>query len=98
MASYVNDPVWAEVVKNLIKGEKGKSGMEFSELTRALEENYNIIQSRDNLITKVNRGTFSAQLFLALLKCMDVESINLNEIDKMLERARERIEEKSNDS
>ena len=92
MAKYFNDPVWAEVVKNIVKGEKGKLGMGFSEIQDELLEKYNIVQSRDNLITKVNRGTFSAQLFLALLKCMEVETIDLKQIDQMLARAHKKID------
>ena len=91
MVKYFNDRVWAEVVKNIIKGEKGRRGLEFVDIQRALEDRYGIQQSRDNLITKVNRGTFSAQLFLAMLKCMDVEKVDLNEIDAMLERAAKKI-------
>lgn len=94
MAKYFNEPVWAQVVTNIVKGEKGRLGMGFSEIQRELEDKYGIIQSRDNLITKVNRGTFSAQLFLAILKCMDVETINLKELDRMLEREQEKLDKK----
>lgn len=86
---YINDPAWAQVVTNLVKGEKGKSGMQFSDISDALETNYGLKQSRENLINKVNRGNFSAQLLIAMLRSMGVETLDLKEVDKMLERAKD---------
>lgn len=88
---YINDPAWAQVVTNLMKGEKGKAGMQFSDISEALEAKYGLIQSRENLINKVNRGNFSAQLLIAMLRSMGVESLDLRDVDKMLEKAQENM-------
>lgn len=89
---YINDPAWAQVVTNLVKGEKGKAGMQFSDISQALEAKYDLTQSRENLINKVNRGNFSAQLLIAMLRAMGVETLDLSDVDKMLERAQANLD------
>ncbi|MBL6751141.1 MAG: hypothetical protein ISP90_11495 [Nevskia sp.] len=67
-------------VQGSLRAEKARRGLTFEQLSRALAEQ-GIRQSATNLSTKVGRGDMSARLFLALMKVLGCQRIDLRELD-----------------
>ena len=66
-------------IQGSIRAEKARRNMTFGDLSQALKA-MGITQSATNLSTKVGRGNMSAQLFLAIMKALGKETIDLREI------------------
>lgn len=67
-------------VQASLRAEKARRGLTFEQLSQALAEQ-GIHQSATNLSTKLGRGDMSARLFLALMKLLGCQRIDLRELD-----------------
>jgi len=83
MADY---PGIREFVQGSIRAEKARQNLTFADLSEALKA-CGIRQSATNLSTKVGRGDMSAQLFVAIMKVMGREAIDLRDL-RLEERGR----------
>ena len=68
-----------EFVRGVLRAEKARRNLTYPQLSRMLAD-YGIDQSATNLSTKVHRGMMSAQLFVAILAVMGIESLDLLEL------------------
>jgi hypothetical protein len=66
-------------IQELIRTEKARLGLTFEDISVRLQA-YGIKQTPTNLRTKLGRGDMGAQLFLALVKVLEVESLDLAQL------------------
>ena len=83
-----NLPQLRAFIQGSIRAEKARRNMTFAELSVALRA-YGIEQSATNLSTKVGRGDMSAQLYVAIMKALGRNRIELDEIDLQRNPARQ---------
>jgi hypothetical protein len=75
-----NPPQLREFVQATIRAEKARRNLTFAELSEALRA-HGVEQSATNLSTKVGRGGMSAQLFLAIMKVLGRNAVDLSVLD-----------------
>jgi len=63
-------------IQALIRAEKARLGLTFEDISQRLRA-YGIRQTPTNLRTKLGRGDMGAQLFLVLMKVLEVEGLDL---------------------
>lgn len=83
MIDYVNDPQWGKVVSRFIKSEMAIKDMKYKDLQKGLAK-LGTHQTDSNLRQKVNRGQFSAQLFLQLLVVLDIQHLEIAKIKQIV--------------
>jgi len=66
-------------IQELIRSEKARLGLTFEDVSVRLRA-YGIRQTATNLRTKLGRGDMGAQLFLSLMKVLEVEELNLERL------------------
>jgi hypothetical protein len=66
----------ARYIQGLIRAEKARHNLTFEDISARLAQ-CGIRQTPTNLRTKLGRGDMSAQLFLALMKVLELRSIPL---------------------
>ena len=74
-------------IQGLIRAEKARRKLTFEDISQRLRQ-YGITQTPTNLRTKLGRGDMSAQLFLALMKVLEMRSIRLDELELRPARGR----------
>jgi hypothetical protein len=82
-----NHPDAIRFVQGLIRAEKHRRGLSWQEVSAALARR-GIRQSATNLSTKVARGTLSAPVFVAVLRVIGVERIDLDQLELQAPRRR----------
>lgn len=70
--------VWQEAAKRLLQAEMALRGYGYKQLARALGEG----ETDQNLMTRINRGTFSLAFFLQALRTMGTDAINIAHLPK----------------
>lgn len=70
-------PETARYIQGLIRAEKARRNLTFEDLSARLAA-CGIRQTPTNLRTKLGRGDMSAQLFLALMKVLELRAIPLD--------------------
>ena len=66
-------------IQELIRTEKARLGLTFEDISVRLRA-YGIRQTATNLRTKLGRGDMGAQLFLTLMKVLEVEELQLGRL------------------
>jgi len=74
-------------IQGLIRAEKARRKLTFEDISQRLRQ-YGIHQTPTNLRTKLGRGDMSAQLFLALMKVLELRSIRLDELELRTAKSR----------
>lgn len=69
-----------DFVKATVRAEKARSSLTFGQLSAALRA-VGVTQSATNLSTKFARGGMSAQLFVAIMKVLGRQRIDLAELE-----------------
>jgi hypothetical protein len=64
-------------IQGLIRTEKARLGLSFEDISVRLRQ-YGIRQTATNLRSKLGRGDMGAQLFLVLMKVLEVEDLPLD--------------------
>jgi hypothetical protein len=72
-------PQLRSYIQGLLRAEKARLNLTYEDLSLRLAR-MGIEQSPTNLSTKVARGDMSAQLFIALLKVLEVKSLSLEDV------------------
>ena len=67
-------------IQGLIRAEKARRKLTFEDISLRLRQ-YGIQQTPTNLRTKLGRGDMSAQLFLALMKVLELRNLRLDELE-----------------
>ena len=69
-------PETARYIQGLIRAEKARRNLTFEDISARLAA-HGIRQTPTNLRTKLGRGDMSAQLFLALMKVLELRAVPL---------------------
>lgn len=73
-----NDEEWSALARKSVKVLMARRDVSsYKELSVKLKE-INVHEDPHNLSTKINRGTFSAKLFLQIIKALDLKNINID--------------------
>jgi hypothetical protein len=67
---------WTARARNFVKGELARRGLSYDDLAVKLKQ-IQVVETPDNLRTKINRGTFSAAFLLQVLQAIGCKSLDL---------------------
>src|SRR5437773_676607 len=70
---------WADRARRFVKAELKRVEVSYAELARRLGE-HGLEETEASIAGKLNRGTFAATFFLATMKAIGRENVNLSEI------------------
>lgn len=73
-----DNPLWGQVVARLVKMEMAANDLTYADLSERLKA-LGTFQTPNNLKTKINRGSFGAQLLLQLFIAMQVREISVEQ-------------------
>ncbi len=82
---FLNEPAWGKALARYVNITRTRKGYTFKRLALELEQKLGVVQNDGNLRTKINRGNFGAQLFLMCLTVMDQDSIDIGEINSIVD-------------
>ncbi len=83
MVEFVHTERWGKVISRFLKSEMAAKGLKYRNLSDKLAD-IGTHQSEGNLRQKVNRGQLSAQLFIQLLIVMEIETLETEQIKKIM--------------
>jgi len=70
---------WAERAKRLVKAELKRADVSYHELAERLRE-HGLEETEGSISNKLSRGTFPATFFLAVMKAIGRENVNLADV------------------
>ena len=70
---------WADRAKRFLKAELKRADVTYEELARRLRE-HGLEETESSISNKLSRGTFAAIFFLATMKAIGRENVNLSEV------------------
>ena len=70
---------WADRARRYVKAELKRAEVSYGELARRLKE-HGLKETEASISAKLNRGTFAATFFLATMKAIGRDSINLTDL------------------
>ncbi len=76
-----------ETIRRLIRSRMAYRGFEYRDLARELAA-LGVEQSESNLRSKVNNGSLGAQLFVYILLALGQSSLELSQVEEILEEIR----------
>jgi len=79
MSVVTKEREWTDRAKRYVKAELKRAEVSYAELARRLKE-HGLEETEASITAKLNRGTFAATFFLATMKAIGRESVNLGEI------------------
>jgi len=71
---------WADRSKRFLKAELKRADVTYEELARRLREHHGLEETKVSIANKLSRGTFSAMFFLAAMKAIGRQTVNLEEV------------------
>lgn len=70
---------WADRARRFVKAELKRTEVSYGELARRLRE-HGLEETEASIAGKLNRGTFAATFFLATMKAIGKQTVNIEEI------------------
>jgi Domain of unknown function (DUF6471) len=70
---------WADRAKRFLKAELKRADLTYEELARRLRE-HGLEETESSISNKLSRGTFAATFFLATMKAIGRETVNLDDL------------------
>ena len=70
---------WADRVRRYVKAELKREEIGYAELARRLK-NQGLEETEASITAKLNRGTFAATFFLATMKAIGRDQVNLADL------------------
>ena len=70
---------WADRVRRYVKAELKREEIGYAELARRLK-NQGLEETEASITAKLNRGTFAATFFLATMKAIGRDQVNLADV------------------
>jgi ribose 1,5-bisphosphokinase PhnN len=70
---------WADRARRFVKAELKRAEVSYAELARRLKE-HGLEETEASITAKLNRGTFAATFFLATMKALGRDNINLADV------------------
>ena len=71
---------WADRAKRLVKAELKRADVTYVELARRLREDQGLDETVGSVGNKLSRGTFPTSFFLAVMRAIGRENINLADL------------------
>ena len=68
-----------ERMRRFVKAELKKADLTYEELAEKLRE-YGLTETKGSIAAKINRGAFAATFFVAVMKAIGRETVNLEEV------------------
>jgi hypothetical protein len=79
MSAVTKEREWADRVRRFVKAELKRAEVSYAELARRLNE-HGLEETESSITAKLNRGTFAATFFLAAMKAIGRETVNLRDV------------------
>jgi hypothetical protein len=70
---------WANRARRFVKAELKRAEVSYAELARRLKE-HGLEETEASITSKLNRGTFAAIFFLATMKAIGRQTVNLDDV------------------
>lgn len=70
---------WANRARRFVKAELKRAEVGYAELARRLKD-HGLEETEASITAKLNRGTFAATFFLATMKAIGRDNVNLNDV------------------
>ena len=70
---------WANRARRFVKAELKRAEVSYAELARRLKE-HGLEETEASITAKLNRGTFAATFFIATMKAIGREQVNLADV------------------
>jgi hypothetical protein len=70
---------WAHRTRRFLRAEIKRAELSYAELAQRLKE-HGLEETEASIANKLSRGTFAATFFLATMKALGRENINLSEV------------------
>jgi len=70
---------WADRARRFVKAELKRAEVSYAELARRLKE-HGLEETESSITAKLNRGTFAATFFLATMKSIGRQTVNLEDV------------------
>ena len=93
MCAKDNTFAWNKVVKQFIRSEMSKKSVDYKELSLRLAH-IGILQTADNLRSKVNKGILGAQLLLQILLILNIRRLDSDLIQEIWDDTKNEGEQK----
>jgi Domain of unknown function (DUF6471) len=81
---FFDSPDMRQALKRYLRAQMGIKGIDYRSLSRRLAD-LGVEQKEGTLRNKVNKGTMGAQLLMYMLLAMDIKSLELCQIEEILE-------------
>jgi hypothetical protein len=79
MSIATKEREWADRARRFVKAELKRAEVSYGELARRLKH-HGLEETEASITAKLNRGTFAATFFLATMKAIGRESVNLSDL------------------
>jgi hypothetical protein len=80
MAITDQEQEWAHRARRYLRAEIKRAEIGYAELARRLREDHGLQETEASIANKLSRGTFAATFFLATMKAIGRQSVNLEEV------------------
>ncbi len=70
---------WADRARRFLKAELKRADVTYHELAQRLKE-HGLEETEASITAKLNRGTFAATFFLATMKAIGRETVNISDL------------------
>jgi hypothetical protein len=80
MAITDQEREWAHRARRFLRAEIKRAEIGYAELARRLREDHGLQETEASIANKLSRGTFAATFFLATMKAIGRETVNLGDI------------------
>ena len=70
---------WADRARRYVKAELRRAEVSYAELARRLKD-HGLEETEASITAKLNRGTFAATFFLATMKAIGRQAVNLDDV------------------
>ena len=70
---------WADRARRFVKAELKRAEVSYAELARRLKQ-HGLEETEASITAKLNRGTFAATFFLATMKAIGRQTVNIEEV------------------
>jgi hypothetical protein len=74
------EKLWTDRAKRFLKAELKRADITYEELARRLREHHSLNETKVSVANKLSRGTFSAAFFLAAMKAIGRERVDLADV------------------
>ena len=80
MANTDQEQEWAHRARRFLRAEIKRAEVSYAELARRLSEDHGLRETEASIANKLSRGTFGATFFLATMKAIGREQVNLADV------------------